>query len=386
MRITFVLKHADLAGGVRVIAAHADALARRGLQVLVVSTPHPLPRLRFVAKSLALRGRFPPLTRISPSHLDGLDATLVQHKVLDRDRPVTDADLPDADVVIATWWETAEWVSRLSPSKGTKCSFLQHFEAHDPATADRATETWRLPFHKIAVSRWLADLASQRFGDTEVSLVPNGVDTELFSAPSRMRGIPPTVGFVYSAAPFKRADLALDTFSQLRERIPLVRLLAFGSQPQGKGDLPPDAEFYPTPPQDSLRSIYSRCDAWLCTSDTEGFGLPLLEAMACRTPVVSTRSGGPEDFVEDGINGFLVDIGDVNGLVDRVQKLLTCSPTTWRTMSRRAHGTAALHQWDNAYILFEQALYRAIERASRGEIAGRSEGFADLNRRAGRTS
>src|SRR5262245_57267184 len=124
MRITFVLKHADLAGGVRVVAKHAEGLARRGHEVFVVSTPHPLPRLRSVAKSLALKTTLPPLRRFRPSHLDNLDKALVHHKVLRKHRPVTDADLPDADVVISTWWETAEWVACLSPSKGIKCSFL----------------------------------------------------------------------------------------------------------------------------------------------------------------------------------------------------------------------------------------------------------------------
>ena len=40
-------------------------------------------------------------------------------------------------VVIATWWETAEWVAGLSPRKGAKAYFLQHHEVHPGQPVDR---------------------------------------------------------------------------------------------------------------------------------------------------------------------------------------------------------------------------------------------------------
>jgi hypothetical protein len=48
--------------------------------------------------------------------------------------------------VIATWWETAEWVDRLSVSKGKKVYFIQHYEAFDYLPKERVEATWRLPF------------------------------------------------------------------------------------------------------------------------------------------------------------------------------------------------------------------------------------------------
>ena len=115
MKITFVLPYAGLAGGVRVAAIYADRLGKRGHQVYVVSTPARAPLLKQKVKSLLKGDGWPATPDQGPSHLDGL---AVPWKVLDHYRPVTDADVPDADVVVATWWETAEWVSKLSPSKG----------------------------------------------------------------------------------------------------------------------------------------------------------------------------------------------------------------------------------------------------------------------------
>ena len=51
--------------------------------------------------------------------------------------------------------------------------------------------------------------------------------------------------------------------------------------------------------------MYQSLDVFAITSYQEGLGISGLEAMACGVPVVSTRCGGPEDFVENGVTGFI---------------------------------------------------------------------------------
>ena len=58
------------------------------------------------------------------------------------------------------------------------------------------------------------------------------------------------------------------------------------------------------------------------TSDEEGLGLVLLEAMACGIPVVSTRSGGPDDIITDGQDGYLLPLDDALGISLRLRQLL----------------------------------------------------------------
>ena len=70
--------------------------------------------------------------------------------------------------------------------------------------------------------------------------------------------------------------------------------------------LPRGAQYRQRPPQAQIAAIYAACDLWLFTSRNEGFGLPLLEAMACRTPVLATRAGAAPDLI-DGCNGVLLD-------------------------------------------------------------------------------
>lgn len=74
---------------------------------------------------------------------------------------------------------------------------------------------------------------------------------------------------------------------------------------------------------DRVEDLYRASDVVVVPSRwQEPLGLINLEAGACRTPVVATRSGGIPEIVVDGENGFLVDIGDVAALANRVQRLI----------------------------------------------------------------
>jgi hypothetical protein len=110
-----------------------------------------------------LRGRgWQPGPKKEQSHFDKVD---VESRVLETYRPITDKDIRDADIIMATWWENAEWVAKLSPSKGMKVYFLQHDEAFDYVPKGRVEATWWLPMHKIAVALWLADIARNGVAD-----------------------------------------------------------------------------------------------------------------------------------------------------------------------------------------------------------------------------
>ncbi|MCS6811969.1 MAG: glycosyltransferase family 4 protein [Cyanobacteria bacterium] len=366
MKVTFVLPVATLAGGIRVVAIYADRLKKRGHDVTVISVPHYQPTWKEQVKSL-LQGRgWLSYPKRLPSHMDNVD---VPHYVIDRDRPVTDADLPDADVVIATWWETAEWVAKLSPAKGAKAYFLQHHEVFDYLPVERVKATWRLPLHKITISKWLVDLARDEYGDTDVTFVPNSVDTEQFYAPRRSKQPVPTVGMLYATPHWKGCAVSLKAFDLASQKIPNLRMVAFGTYPLSPElPLPANSDYFLKPEQQSLRDIYAQCDVWLCGSWSEGFHLPPLEAMACRCPVVSTAVGGPLDIIVDGVNGYLAPCGDAKALAEKLVQVLSMSNEEWQQLSDRAYETVIGYTWDDATDLFEKGLYRAIERSKAAQV------------------
>jgi glycosyltransferase involved in cell wall biosynthesis len=359
MRVTFVLPHAGMAGGLRVLAIYASRLQLRGHRVAVVSIPQAQPDLARKVKSL-LRGRgWPKNAEPEPSWFDGLG---VPHRVLERVRPVADADVPDADVVIATFWTTAAPVAALAPRKGAKAIFVQGYETAPDRFDPMLDAVWQLPLRKIVVASWLADLARERFGDTNVRLVPNSVDTAQFNAPLRGKQARPTAGMLYTTIRAKGVDVAVAALERVRRQLPQLRVIAFSAERVCEQlPLPDWIEFHYRPPQDEIPRLYAGCDLWLCASRREGFHLPALEAMACRCPVVSTRMGGPKDFIEEGVNGFLVGVDDPAALAERLLAVFALDETQWQRMSDAALATASGYSWDDATTLLERALAGIVD-------------------------
>ncbi|MEG4278981.1 glycosyltransferase family 4 protein [Microcoleus sp. MON1_C1] len=366
MKITFVLPTLGLTGGMRVLSIYTELLQKRGHKIFIVSLPLPQPTLIQQLRAL-LRGRgWLSAPKTQKSHFDKVD---VESRVIETNRPITDLDVPDADIVMATWWETAEWVAKLSPSKGAKVYFLQHYEAFDYVPKGRVEATWRLPMHKVAVAQWLADIARNEYGDLSVSLVPPTVDTKQFYDPQsrakqpRGKQLVPTVGMYYTTTPWKGCDIALKAFSIAAKKIPNLRLVAFGCGHDGPlADLLPEGtEYNKEPTQDQLKEFYSKCDAWLFSSRSEGFGLPILEAMACGTPVIGTPAGAAPELLAGG-GGILVKPEDPEDMAKAIEQICQLSDAEWRAMSETALETVRNYTWEDATNLLEAAFYTAVER------------------------
>jgi glycosyltransferase involved in cell wall biosynthesis len=352
MKITFVTPAPNLSGGLRVVAIYASLLRALGHEVVVVASSHRAPRWTAQLRALA-RGRWlkaPSKT----SHYDRMQAEL---RLCEHAGPITDADVPDADAVIATWWETAFAVAALSPAKGRKFYFVQHHEVFGHVSRHLSAGSYYLPLRKITIAGWLRDVMAESYGDRDVALVPNSVDTQLFHAPPRGRQAVPIVGMMYSTRSFKGVDVALAAIARLRQTHPDVRVVAFGTEPPTRAlPLPPGSRFFLLPDQDRLRDIYAMCDVFLAASRSEGFGLPILEAMACRCPVVATRTGCAGDVIRDGVNGVVADVEDPDGLARGLRQILDLAAPDWQRMSDAALASVQSYSWQDAAEMFEAAL------------------------------
>lgn len=74
--------------------------------------------------------------------------------------------------------------------------------------------------------------------------------------------------------------------------------------------------------REDVGNLYATADICTATSIREGFGLNLVEAMACGLPVVATNNRGHETIIRDGENGFLVTIGDIDTFANRILLLI----------------------------------------------------------------
>jgi glycosyltransferase involved in cell wall biosynthesis len=146
----------------------------------------------------------------------------------------------------------------------------------------------------------------------------------------RMMGIPPerfTVGWIGRMTAVKRMDDILRAFAELRRRGVDACLCLVGDGPD-RDDVEEmaselrimrDTLFLGY--QDDVAPFYAAFDVLLLPSANEGTPVSAIEALAAGKPVVATRVGGVPDVVRDGVDGFLVEAGDVDGLADRLAEL-----------------------------------------------------------------
>ena len=366
MKVTFLSPNLNMGGGTKVVAIYADYLTKKGHDVLVVSHPErksgfisqliKIYRIRNAQQLKNVFAGFPWFDKKQKSHFDGSD---VKQHVIDKYRPIVDSDLPDSDVIIATWWETAEWLEKIDKKKDKKLYFIKGHEVFDYITKDRAIATYKTQMQKITISKWLKNILETEYESVNVDLVYNAIDKHNFYYKKREKQKVPTIGFLISDSYIKGVDVALKVVSLLKEMHPDIRVLTFGSSISENLLLDENyVSFKSLPTQNEIKEIYSSCDVWLASTRSEGFNLTAMEAMACGTPVVSTKTGWPNEILNDYQNGILTDIDDLEALTNGVAWILAQNNHDWVKISRAAAAATEPYSWESSALKFEEILQR----------------------------
>ncbi len=124
----------------------------------------------------------------------------------------------------------------------------------------------------------------------------------------------------------KRVEDVLDIFCELRKVIP-SKLLLIGDGPErqriqdkAREICTEDIRFLGK--LDAVEEVLSVSDLFLIASEKESFGLAALEAMACEVPVVSSNAGGLPELNKEGASGFVCEVGDIEGMVEKAIQIL----------------------------------------------------------------
>jgi glycosyltransferase involved in cell wall biosynthesis len=163
----------------------------------------------------------------------------------------------------------------------------------------------------------------------------------------RVLGIPPdtfVVGWIGRMTGVKRTDDVLLALQRLRERGVDARLCMVGDGPdrdeveRRAHQLGIVRQCLFVGYQDEVAPYYAAFDALILPSANEGTPVSAIEALAGGRPVVATRVGGVPDVVRDGVDGFLVEPGDVEAMAGRLAELAGDSKLRHRMgVSGRGH-------------------------------------------------
>jgi glycosyltransferase involved in cell wall biosynthesis len=315
MRIAYVLPRPELNGGNKVIFQHVRLLQESGDEVTVLG-----------------EGPRPDWIEVGAPYVDYADYAD------DADPAAGPPRVRDQDLVIATFWTTLALARRWG--LGPLAHFCQGYEgglAHlQPVLREiEAVYSWNLP--TLTVSPHLAELLRLKFG-REAQVVPPPLDPLFRPArrfgPRRRPWI--AIGGIFEAE-VKGIPTALAAVRRLRERGLPCRVLRFSILPLTREEralLEPDRYLCGVPPAEIARALPG-CDLLLFPSRAaEGFGLPLLEAMAAKVPAVASRIPSAVHIADGALP--LVPCEDAAAFAAAAEELLS-SRRAWHCVRKRGY-------------------------------------------------
>jgi glycosyltransferase involved in cell wall biosynthesis len=248
-------------------------------------------------------------------------------------------DVVHAHVVSPAGWAAARWgIRHRVPVVLTEHS--GPFAMHLRTAQDRANARWTLEAvaQVVAVGPGLERQITSFARPAHLRVVGNVVDTDFFapetSAPPRIRTAaqPLRLVTVSSLVPGKGIDTLLRALRDIQsmDGVPATSLIVIGDGPDGRmlrrlaGELRlGDAcQFVGAKDRMQVREWLRWADLFVLPSHAETFSIATAEAMSCGTPVVVTRSGGPEHFVTPDA-GIVVEPGDATSLANVLARVAT---------------------------------------------------------------
>lgn len=193
----------------------------------------------------------------------------------------------------------------------------------------------------ITPSQWLADQVRQSFlGDYPVKVIHNGIDLSLFRPRQsdfrrkyNLAGKFVILGVALGWEPRKGLDVFLELAKQLDDRF---RIVLVGTNDKIDRQLPENViSIHRTQNQQELAEIYSAADVFLNATREDNFPTVNLEALACGTPVITFRTGGSPEAIDETC-GCVVDCDNLTALGDRLRLLCVHNPYSEEACLARA--------------------------------------------------
>jgi glycosyltransferase involved in cell wall biosynthesis len=343
-------------GGVKNIYEHANRLAARGHRVTILHAAYVTRRsgVRSVGRAAASYL----LNRLGVMQWRPDQWFRIDPRVDMRWAPSPSAcRVPDGDAVVATAWQTAEWVREYPPTKGEKFYFAMDFERYmeaGPELRGRISATHTAGLRTMVISpagREMVEAGGGRIScfvpcalEFSIYRLQNGIDSDLRTM----------IGFPTRPERHKSTEDAIKALELVRSGTSFGGTVwSFGGE--RPADFPEWANYHTRPSDSELARLYNLTSIFVVPSRYEGWGLPGSEAMACGAALVSTDNGGVRAYAEHDRTALLTPAGDPEALAAAVRSLLRDNELRTRLASA---GFEHIQQftWDRASDDLERCL------------------------------
>jgi glycosyltransferase involved in cell wall biosynthesis len=205
------------------------------------------------------------------------------------------------------------------------------------------------------------DLVVRGVAAPTITIITNGLDPSRYHSDGSEPG--PMILSLGRTERYKRIDVVVDAMPRIRAAVPDARLVIVGRgdavadlqgrvQALGLGDA---VEFRGFVEEDEKVALYRGARVFVNPSEKEGWGLTVLEANACGTPVVASDVPGLRDAVLHDRSGLLVPFADVEATAAAIVRILG-DDATWRRLRAGALAWSARFRWDTVTDQMEQVI------------------------------
>ncbi|MDE1524709.1 glycosyltransferase family 4 protein [Ligilactobacillus salivarius] len=270
---------------------------------------------------------------------------------------ISDAYIRNADIVIATAWQTAQTVYNLADSKGKKVYFIQGYEVNDEGTNKIEVEdSYKLGMNMFTIANWLEELVEAISGQ-EVKVIRNWTKDSEFIQGEKQVNDPRAIIMLGNTAAHKGWNLGLEVLKEAQEKYN-CRIILYGIRQIP--DLPESFEFYQQPKRELLMRLYSEADICLFPSIREGWGLTVTEAMAHKCAIVGNNTGVVLEICEDGKTALISESKTAEDLKNKLFKVIE-DEKLMKKLQDNEYELAKKYAFSNQSKLFEEYLLSLVK-------------------------
>ncbi len=347
MRISFVVPGLTLSGGMLSVIEIANALSRRGHDVVLVS-PRVMDESRHLLDdTVRVTWTRSGLVPLPNRHLTNAIIALEMAALT-----------PPSDFLVATYAPTAIPVLFAAHlGRGQPYWWYADYEEMFEARPVEARILRHLPryFRRILANSGPAAEDIHTLSGAQAVRVGIGLPTRHnFGPPTSETDRAQVAMYVGDSRPRKGLDDFLAAAEIARHSLPELRLVVVTKdEPSIQSSIP--YQHVVRPSGQTLGDLYRSCGVFASTSWYESLGLPAIEAMACGAPVIVTDQRGARDFAVDGENALVVPVQSPHAVAAAMIRILR-NPELARALSRSGLATAARYRWEQTTDRFEAAL------------------------------
>lgn len=338
-------------GGFKVVYEFANGLSERGHEVNIIHPLLPFPEIAKFKNKLRMFSRLMLSSLLGTPRLSWFDISPKVNMLVVPS--LEEKHIPPADIIIATAWQTAEWVNRYDLNKGEKFYLIQHYETWS-GSEERVKPTWKMPLRKIVVARWLEKIACE-MGENRVTYVPRGIDFKQFhiTKPIEKR-IPKIISMFYHKLDWKGAQDGITALKIVKDKVTELQPVFFSICPKD-AKVPEWVEYHHNPPQSELREIYNSCAIYLNPCWSGEWGLTTAEAMACGCAVVCTDSDGAAEYGFHEKTALVSKPKDPQTLAQNILRLLEDDDLRIR-LAKAGYDLIQKFTWEKSVTILEEVL------------------------------